>query len=129
MKVLFFVDTHANMEFINEIIRKSEKAELLVCAGDLSKMGMGFGESVEKLNSIGKKILIIVNWKPKTCPKGISHSRRTRKASLSIRCSVLISRALPASPSPIPTSVCFTRYATSWNSWRPWSNRKPRMRK
>ena len=74
MKVLFFVDTHANMEFINEIIRKSEKAELLVCAGDLSKMGMGFGESVEKLNSIGKKILIIPgnNETPEFVKTGIS---------------------------------------------------------
>ncbi len=59
MKALFFVDVHANKEKLDKLIKKSDDADLLVCAGDLSKLGSGFGESAEKLDNIGKKVLII----------------------------------------------------------------------
>lgn len=59
MKVLFFVDIHANKKYVNEIVNKSKDADLLICAGDLSSMGQGFGEAAQILDEIGKPILII----------------------------------------------------------------------
>jgi hypothetical protein len=59
MKVLFFTDLHADKIALKELIKKSKEADLIVCAGDLSVLGKGFGEMLEDLDNIGKKILII----------------------------------------------------------------------
>ncbi|PIU63027.1 hypothetical protein COX58_03550 [archaeon CG_4_10_14_0_2_um_filter_Archaea_38_6] len=59
MKVLFFSDAHADKKSIKKVIEKSRNADLLVCAGDLSMMEEGFGEMLEELKKVNKKILII----------------------------------------------------------------------
>jgi hypothetical protein len=37
--------------------------------------------------------------------------------------------AEPVLKSPIRTSACFTRCATSWNCWRPWSSTRLPIKK
>ncbi len=59
MKVLFFVDIHNRKDKMEKIVEKAEKADLLVCAGDLSNAQQGFGEMIKILGEIGKKVLII----------------------------------------------------------------------
>jgi len=59
MKVLFFSDVHANKDHLKKVLEKSKEADLLVCAGDLSKMGSGFGEMIEQLGELDKKVLLI----------------------------------------------------------------------
>ena len=59
MKVLFFSDLHADKKSAEKIKEKSRNADLLVCAGDLSRMGQGFGDMITILATIPKTILLI----------------------------------------------------------------------
>jgi Icc-related predicted phosphoesterase len=60
MKVLFFSDIHGDLKALKGIINKSVKAELVVCAGDLSAMGENLQSMIDELAKIrNKKILII----------------------------------------------------------------------
>lgn len=74
MNILFFSDVHGNKKYVKEIVKKSKKADLLICAGDLSKMGEGFGEVIEELSKIKKRILVIAgnNETPEFVKAGIS---------------------------------------------------------
>lgn len=60
MKVLFFSDIHGDLNTLRKIIKKSEKAELVVCAGDLSISGKNLQSMIDELSKIkNKKVLII----------------------------------------------------------------------
>ncbi|MCP3682813.1 MAG: hypothetical protein GY861_09005 [bacterium] len=59
MKIYAFVDTHGDMKGIEKIRKKSEKADLLICAGDITVFEENIERVLKKLDSIGKKILII----------------------------------------------------------------------
>lgn len=60
MKVLFFSDIHGDLKALKKIIKKSEKAELVVCAGDLSTGGQNLQPLIDDLSKIeNKKVLII----------------------------------------------------------------------
>lgn len=61
MKILAFVDTHANKEAMSRIAGKArrEKPDLVVCAGDFTVFERGLDESLFELNFLGKKVLIV----------------------------------------------------------------------
>jgi uncharacterized protein len=59
MKILAFSDTHLNKSCIQKIKKKAKKVDILVCAGDVSLMGMGLATILKDLNRIKKPIYII----------------------------------------------------------------------
>ena len=59
MDILAFTDIHEDWKAIEGIKKKAQKADLLICAGDLSNFGKGLDKAGKLLNSIGKTILMI----------------------------------------------------------------------
>ena len=59
MNVLFFGDIHGNTSYAKEIAKKADSADLLVCTGDLSTAGEGFGEVLKIIAQSNKTILLI----------------------------------------------------------------------
>ncbi len=59
MKILAFTDLHGNKISINKIIKKSELADVVVCAGDLSNFSIDLDMVLKKLKRIKKPLLII----------------------------------------------------------------------
>ncbi len=61
MKLLAFVDLHGDMKFLKKIIKraKEDDIDLIIAAGDLTNFEDHLRYIIRKLNSIGKKILII----------------------------------------------------------------------
>ncbi|MCX6710719.1 MAG: metallophosphoesterase, partial [Candidatus Woesearchaeota archaeon] len=59
MKAVAFADLHGNMRELDRIIRASKKAELLLCAGDLTNFQRGLVGMLRKLERTGKRVVII----------------------------------------------------------------------
>ena len=59
MKLLVFSDIHNYEKALNALAKKAKKAEILVCAGDFTYFEDGMNKVLRKLNSFGKKVLII----------------------------------------------------------------------
>jgi Icc-related predicted phosphoesterase len=59
MKLLAFVDVHANQLALKELARKAKDADLLLCAGDVSIFGRGLLETLKTINSWNKPCLIL----------------------------------------------------------------------
>jgi len=59
MKILAFSDNHLNEHSIKEIKKKAKKADILICAGDLSWFGSGLKDILKDLNKIKKPLYII----------------------------------------------------------------------
>jgi Icc-related predicted phosphoesterase len=61
MKLLAFVDLHGDMKYLKRIIKraKDDDVDLVVAAGDLTNFEDHLRYIIRKLNTIGKKILII----------------------------------------------------------------------
>ena len=59
MKVLFFTDLHGSLASMKEIQKKSEKADMLVCAGDLTIFENDMDLLLKDLNDLGKTCLMI----------------------------------------------------------------------
>lgn len=59
MKILAFVDTHGSEKAITKIKQKAKKADILVCAGDVSVFEQNLEKILKKLDTIGKPVLII----------------------------------------------------------------------
>jgi uncharacterized protein len=59
MKILAFTDTHLSETAINKIKKKAKKADILVCAGDISWFGMDLRKILRDLNKIGKPVYVI----------------------------------------------------------------------
>lgn len=59
MKILAFVDTHGSRKALNMLVKKSKKADILVCAGDITIFSQDLEEILAELNKIGKPVLII----------------------------------------------------------------------
>ncbi len=59
MKLLAFVDLHGEIKAIKKIVKNSHKAELLVCAGDISMFQQGLDRILSLLNKSKKPVLII----------------------------------------------------------------------
>ncbi|MBU1975506.1 MAG: metallophosphoesterase family protein [Nanoarchaeota archaeon] len=59
MNILAFVDTHGERRKFDSIIKKSEDADIILCAGDLTVFDANLREFLEKLNNLNKYTLII----------------------------------------------------------------------
>lgn len=59
MNILSFVDVHARQASLRVIVEKAQKADVLVCAGDLSTFGRGLKTSLQILRRAQKPLLII----------------------------------------------------------------------
>ena len=59
MMILAFVDTHGDMHSLRKLKKKSAKADLILCAGDISIFENHLKILLHELNSFGKPVLII----------------------------------------------------------------------
>lgn len=59
MNVLGFVDVHGNMSALKKVIEKSKKADVLICAGDISIFQENLEIMLAKLSRAKKLVLII----------------------------------------------------------------------
>ncbi|MFH1506784.1 MAG: metallophosphoesterase family protein [archaeon] len=59
MKVFAFVDTHGNNTKIAALKEKAKKADILICAGDLTMFEDRLLEHLKTLNGIGPQVLLI----------------------------------------------------------------------
>jgi len=59
MKILAFSDLHGSDKAIKGIEKKAKKADILVCAGDFTYFEEKMHKVLRKLNSFGKKVLLI----------------------------------------------------------------------
>lgn len=59
MKILAFVDMHGSSKAFKKVKEKAKKADIIVCAGDISIFENGLDKLLEKLAKLKKKILII----------------------------------------------------------------------
>ncbi|MBL7051595.1 MAG: metallophosphoesterase family protein [Nanoarchaeota archaeon] len=60
MKILAFVDTHLDEKAIKQIIKKSKKVDIVICAGDISWLGQGTKEALFDLSKKIKKNIYII---------------------------------------------------------------------
>jgi len=59
MKILAFADMHNDDKALKALEKKAKKADLLICAGDFTYFQDGMRKVLRKLNSFGKKVLLI----------------------------------------------------------------------
>jgi len=59
MDVLAFVDTHGFGKDLNNVIKRSKEADILVCAGDITWFGKDLDKLLKKLSKTDKIILMI----------------------------------------------------------------------
>ncbi|MBS1266738.1 MAG: 3',5'-cyclic adenosine monophosphate phosphodiesterase CpdA [Candidatus Woesearchaeota archaeon] len=59
MRILCFVDLHGDFGAIKKLKNKSKRADLLVCAGDITRFETDIDHILQKINNIGKKTLMI----------------------------------------------------------------------
>ncbi len=59
MKVLFFTDVHGSMSAVKKLEKKAKKADILVCAGDISIFEHDIDQLIKRFSKLGKKILIV----------------------------------------------------------------------
>ncbi len=59
MKILAFADTHGKEKFIERLLEKGKRVDILVCAGDITFFGNGLKKIIEKFAKLKKTMLII----------------------------------------------------------------------
>ncbi len=59
MKILAFSDLHSDEKALRSLEKKAKKADILVCAGDFTYFEMGMKKILTKLNSFGKKVVLV----------------------------------------------------------------------
>jgi Icc-related predicted phosphoesterase len=59
MKLLCFADLHGDTQILKKILERSKEADLLIVAGDLTNFGDKLRYLLRKLDSCGKKVLLI----------------------------------------------------------------------
>ncbi|MAG15667.1 hypothetical protein CMO88_01255 [Candidatus Woesearchaeota archaeon] len=59
MKLLVFSDIHNDDKALKALEKKAKKADFLVCAGDFTYFEDGMRKVLRKLNSFGKKVLLV----------------------------------------------------------------------
>jgi len=59
MKILAFSDLHGSEKAVRGIEKKAGKAEILLCAGDFTYFEQRIRKVLRKLNSLGKKVLLV----------------------------------------------------------------------
>ncbi|MEM4336558.1 MAG: metallophosphoesterase family protein [Candidatus Woesearchaeota archaeon] len=59
MKIVAFTDIHASLTSLKEVEKKAKYSDLLICAGDVSIFEQYLEIILERLNKIGKPILLV----------------------------------------------------------------------
>lgn len=59
MKILAFSDVHNNEKALKALEKKSRHADLLICAGDFTYFEEGLAKVLRKINSFGKKTILV----------------------------------------------------------------------
>ena len=59
MMLLTFVDVHGDMRYFRKLKKKAAKADLVLCAGDITVFENHLGLILREINSFGKPVLII----------------------------------------------------------------------
>ncbi len=59
IKILAFTDTHGDMYAIKQLVSKSKKADIIICAGDISNFGNDLDKLAKELIKSNKPILMI----------------------------------------------------------------------
>ncbi len=59
MKIVAFADPHESLTSIKEVEKKAKNADLIVCAGDISIFEQELETFLERINKIGKNVLLI----------------------------------------------------------------------
>ena len=61
MKFLTFTDLHEDKGLLKDLVERASKKDIdfIVCCGDISSFGRGLRYNLTKLNSVGKKVLVI----------------------------------------------------------------------
>ena len=59
MNILFFADLHEDEKALAVLKTKAAEADLIVCAGDISNMENNLHGMMEKINRLGKPVLMI----------------------------------------------------------------------
>lgn len=59
MKILAFVDTHGNKKAINQVLKKVDEVDLIICAGDVSEWGSNIKSILSEFKKTKKPLLII----------------------------------------------------------------------
>ncbi|MBI2664171.1 metallophosphoesterase family protein [Candidatus Woesearchaeota archaeon] len=59
MKLLVFSDVHGDMKAVEALRKKARKADIVVCAGDFTFFENKMATVLGKLNSFGKKVLLV----------------------------------------------------------------------
>jgi Icc-related predicted phosphoesterase len=59
MKILAFVDIHGDLKALKKVEEKAKRADILVCAGDMSMFEQGLDVLLGRLNKLGKTVLMI----------------------------------------------------------------------
>ncbi len=54
-----FTDLHGNLDALKEGLRKGEKCDLIICAGDLSTFGAGLGEMIAELKKSKVRVMLV----------------------------------------------------------------------
>jgi len=59
MKILAFADPHGDGQALEEIRKKSDNADLIICVGDLTVFGHEQQKLIDFLDNIGKEIIML----------------------------------------------------------------------
>ncbi|MBC8444021.1 metallophosphoesterase family protein [Candidatus Woesearchaeota archaeon] len=59
MKILAFVDLHGSLTALKEIKKKAKKADIIVCAGDLTIFEADMEFLIDELSHLGKEIIMV----------------------------------------------------------------------
>ncbi len=59
MKIVVFADPHESLTAVKEVEKKAKKADLIVCAGDISIFEQELDTFLTRINKIGKPVLLI----------------------------------------------------------------------
>lgn len=59
MKILLFVDIHGSYSTLKELKEKAKKADLVICAGDISIFEENMDKILSKINKFDKPVLMI----------------------------------------------------------------------
>jgi Icc-related predicted phosphoesterase len=59
MRIYAFTDLHGDIEALNKIKARAQKADMIICAGDVSIFGSELKMLLHELNKIEKPVLII----------------------------------------------------------------------
>ena len=59
MKIIAFADPHASLTSLKEVEKKAKDADLILCAGDISIFEQYLEQFLERMNKMGKPVLLI----------------------------------------------------------------------